>query len=125
MFGNWAQDATKSNTRSEDALDALDANLTSLASGCKAEVSDTLYIFADECCWSYHRLCLDFYRLSGSYSPIPLPFPTLSWNIARFLRSTAGRVSIKVSCFRLISIRGSIRPEYPLAVASGAWTLSL
>ena len=41
MCGNWAQDVTKSHTRSEDAQNALDANLTSLASGWKAEVSDT------------------------------------------------------------------------------------
>ena len=47
MCGNWAQDATKSHTRPEDAQDAQDANLTSLASGCKADVSDAPYIFAD------------------------------------------------------------------------------
>ena len=47
MCGNRAQDATKSHTRSEDAQDAQDANLTSLASGCKADVSDAPYIFAD------------------------------------------------------------------------------
>ena len=78
-----------------------------------------------QCCWSYIWFCLDFYRLSGSYSPIPLPFPTLSRNLSRFLRSTGWWASIKVSCFRLISIPGSFKPEYPLALASAAWTLSL
>ena len=47
MCGNRAQDATKSHTRSEDAQDAQDANWTSLASGCKADVSDVPYVFAD------------------------------------------------------------------------------
>ena len=47
MCGNWAQDATKSYTRSEDDQDAQDANLTSLASGCKAGAPDAPYIFAD------------------------------------------------------------------------------
>ena len=47
MCGNWAQDATKSHTSSEDAQDAQDPNLTLLASGCKADVSDAPYIFAD------------------------------------------------------------------------------
>ena len=47
MCGNQAQDATKSHTRTEDAQDAQDANWTSLASGCKADVSDAPYIFAD------------------------------------------------------------------------------
>ena len=47
MCGNRAQDAIKSHTRSEDAQDAQDTNLTSLASGCKADVSDAPYIFAD------------------------------------------------------------------------------
>ena len=37
-----------SHTHSEDAQDAQDANWTSLASGCKADVSDAPYIFADE-----------------------------------------------------------------------------
>ena len=48
MYGNRAQDATKSYTRSEDAQDAQNANLTLLASGCKTGASDVLYIFADE-----------------------------------------------------------------------------
>ena len=47
MCGNRAQDTTKSHTRTEDAQDAQDANWTSLASGCKADVSDAPYIFAD------------------------------------------------------------------------------
>ena len=47
MCGNRAQDATKSHTHTEDAQDAQDANWTSLASGCKADVSDAPYIFAD------------------------------------------------------------------------------
>ena len=55
MCGNWAQDATKSHTRSEDAQDALDANLTSLASVCKVDAWDATKIFADvgQC---YHLL---------------------------------------------------------------------
>ena len=61
-----------------------------------------------ECCWSYLRFCLHFYRLSGSYSPIPLPFATLSQNLSRVLTSTARRMSNKVSCFSLISIPGFI-----------------
>ena len=47
MCGNRAQDATKSHTHSEDAQNAQDANLTSLASGCKAGAPDAAYIFAD------------------------------------------------------------------------------
>ena len=47
MCCNRAQDATKSHTRSEDAQDAQDANLTLFASGWKADLSDTPYIFAD------------------------------------------------------------------------------
>ena len=49
MCGNRAQDATKSHTHSEDSQDAQDANLTSLASGCKAGIPDAPYIFADVC----------------------------------------------------------------------------
>ena len=48
VCGNRAQDTTKSHTRSEDAQDSQDANLTLLVSGCKADVSDAPYIFADE-----------------------------------------------------------------------------
>ena len=48
MCGYRAQDATKSHTCSKDAQDAQDANLTSLASGCKAGAPDAPYIFADE-----------------------------------------------------------------------------
>ena len=40
MSGNRAHDATKSHTGSKDAQDVQDANLSSLASGCKADVSD-------------------------------------------------------------------------------------
>ena len=47
MCGNQAQDATKSHTCSEDAQDARDANLTLLASGCKAGAPDAPYIFAE------------------------------------------------------------------------------
>jgi len=47
MCGNPAQNATKRYTRSEDTQDAQDANLTSLASGCKAGAQDAPYIFAD------------------------------------------------------------------------------
>ena len=47
VSGNRAQDATKSHTCSDDAQDAQNANLTSLASGCKAEAPDAWYIFAD------------------------------------------------------------------------------
>ena len=47
MCRNPAHDATKSHTRSEDAQDAQDANLTSLVSGCKADISDARDIFAD------------------------------------------------------------------------------
>ena len=47
MFGNPALDATKCHTHSEEAQDALDANLISLVSGCKAGTPDALYIFAD------------------------------------------------------------------------------
>ena len=47
VSGNRAQDATKSHTGSEDAQDVRDANLTFLVSGCKADVSDAPYIFAD------------------------------------------------------------------------------
>ena len=62
MCGNRAQDATKSHTRTEDAQDAQDANWTSLASGCKADVSDALYIFADAV-----SLCKDTCRLVNSH----------------------------------------------------------
>ena len=77
------------------------------------------------CCCSYLRFCLDIYRLSGSYSTIPLPFATLRRNLSRFLRSTARRVSIKVSWFKLISLRGSIRPEYLLGIPNIYEALSL
>ena len=78
-----------------------------------------------QCCCSYLRFCLDIYRLAGSYSTIPLPFPTLSRNLSPFLRSTARRVSIKVSCFRLISLIGSIRPEYLCGIPNIYEALSL
>ena len=40
MGGNQVQDATKSQTRHQDALDAKDANLTSLASGYMVDACD-------------------------------------------------------------------------------------
>ena len=46
MCGNQAQDATKSYTRSDDAQDAQDTNLTFLASGCKAGAPYAPYSFA-------------------------------------------------------------------------------
>ena len=63
VCGNPAQDATKSNTRFENAQDVQDANLTSLASGCKAKASDAPYIFADKVhgtgtIWKQHILAL-------------------------------------------------------------------
>ena len=47
MCGNPAQDATKSHTRSEEAQDIQDANLTSHASGHQAGAPDAPYIVAD------------------------------------------------------------------------------
>ena len=40
MGGDQVQDATKSQTRRQDAQDAKDANLTSLASGCMVDAFD-------------------------------------------------------------------------------------
>ena len=40
MGGDRVQDATRSHTWRQDAQDAQDANLTSLASGCKVGASD-------------------------------------------------------------------------------------
>ena len=47
VTGNWAQDATKSYTRTENAQDAQDANLISLASGCKTSLPDVPQIFTN------------------------------------------------------------------------------
>ena len=40
MGGHQVQDATKAHTRRQDAQDAQDANVTSLASGCKDDACD-------------------------------------------------------------------------------------
>ena len=40
MGGDRVQDATKSHTWRQDAQDAKEANLTSLASGCKVDACD-------------------------------------------------------------------------------------
>ena len=40
MGGDGVQDATNSQTWLQDAQDTMDANLTSLASGCKVDASD-------------------------------------------------------------------------------------
>ena len=40
MGGDNVQDATKSHTQRQDAQDAQDAHVTSLASGCKVDVCD-------------------------------------------------------------------------------------
>ena len=40
MGGNQVQDATKAHTRCQNAQEAQDANLTSLASGCKVDACD-------------------------------------------------------------------------------------
>ena len=40
MGGNRVQDATKSHTWRQYSKDAKDANLTSLASGCKVDAGD-------------------------------------------------------------------------------------
>ena len=58
VCGNQAQNATKSHTRSGDAQDAQDANLTSLASGCKADMSDAPYNFADHRNYLHRRVLL-------------------------------------------------------------------
>ena len=40
MGGDRVQDATKSQTRGQEAQDAKDTNLTSLASGCMVDAYD-------------------------------------------------------------------------------------
>ena len=47
VCGNQVQDATRVDTRCQDAQDTQDGNLTSLASGCKVDASDAMQIFAD------------------------------------------------------------------------------
>ena len=75
MCGNQADNATGSHTWSQDAPDAQDANLTSLASGWNTDAPDILKIFADECLTEF---CNFYRRFINSFSRIAPPLYQLT-----------------------------------------------